>query len=68
MNYKTKELLANIGEVLGLLALAYIGYYMFVVICVLSGSNTGELYHWLGMDYLTKGIKCCILWAWNIAH
>ena len=68
MSYKTKEILAAIGEIIGMLILCYVGYYIYVVVCVSTGSNTGELYHWLGMDYVTAGIKSLIAWVWNIAH
>ena len=62
MNHKTKEILASIGEMIGFLIICYVGYYMYVVLCVSDGCNTGELYRWLGMDYVTKGIKTLLTW------
>ena len=62
MNFKMKQLLASIGEIVSLLALLYVGYYMYVVLCVSDGAPTGELYHWLGMHHVTAAIKSFLTW------
>ena len=68
MNRKLKDTLAMIGECVSFLALVYIGYYMYCVLCISDGVPSGELYHWLGMDCVTAGIKSAIGWVWNITH